>query len=121
MAVYEHTVVIGAAKYDSDGAGFASVFVQTGNNWTHEVKLLAPDGSAGDWFGQSVVLDEDTIVVGSFQSVHIFVRSEGEWTHHAKLLPPDGSAGDGFGVSVALYLDTIIMGAPYDDDNGSDS
>ncbi|EJK55916.1 hypothetical protein THAOC_24292, partial [Thalassiosira oceanica] len=65
----------------------------------YRAKLLAPDRAAGGWFGNSVAIYGDTVVVGAngddyygneSGSAHVFVQSGEEWTHQAKLLAPDG-------------------------------
>ena len=40
-------------------AGSARIFVRTGTTWADEATLLAPDGAAGDWFGNAVALSPD--------------------------------------------------------------
>ncbi|EJK57642.1 hypothetical protein THAOC_22290, partial [Thalassiosira oceanica] len=98
-----------------------------GEEWTHQAKLLAPDGVAGNRFGNSVAIYQDTIAVGAPSdddneiycgSAHIFVQSGGEWKYQAMLLAPDRAADDYFGASVAIYGNTIVIGASRDDDNG---
>ncbi|EJK47683.1 hypothetical protein THAOC_33579, partial [Thalassiosira oceanica] len=129
VAVYRDTIVVGAEEDDDNGmrSGSAYVFVRSGDEWTPEAKLLVPDGAAFDYFGHSVAIYGDSIVVGAYWdddngsasgSAHVFVRSGKEWTHKAKLLAPDGAADDKFGYSTAIYRDTIVVGAHLDDDNG---
>jgi hypothetical protein len=38
------------------------------SGWTQVAKLTAGDGAAGDYFGSSVSIDGDTIVIGAFQT-----------------------------------------------------
>ena len=61
------TVVGGAYRDDDLGAscGSAYVFVRSGSSWSHQAKLLAGDGAAGDQFGRSVGIEADSIVVGA--------------------------------------------------------
>ncbi|EJK52068.1 hypothetical protein THAOC_28702, partial [Thalassiosira oceanica] len=75
-------MVVGAYGDDDNGdkSGSALVFVQGGEEWTHQAKLLAPDRAAGDWFGDSVAIYGDTIIVGaegdgdySGSTHHVFV------------------------------------------------
>ncbi|EJK45826.1 hypothetical protein THAOC_35539, partial [Thalassiosira oceanica] len=131
-AIYGDTIVVGADGGNDNGhnSGSAHVFVRSGKEWTHQVKLLAPDGATGDYFGESVAIHGDTIVVGAYLdddngynsgSAHVFVRSGEQWTHQDKLLAPDGAAGDYFGWSIALNGDTIVVGAYLDDGNGNRS
>jgi hypothetical protein len=87
-------------------------------------KLLAPApylGAAGDQFGWSVAISDQTAIVGAFRdnldsivnagSAYIFVRSGSTWQLQAWLTAPDAAADAGFGWSVALDGDTAIVGA----------
>src|SRR5262245_26311091 len=61
------TAVVGAAEAGVDGEnrGAAYVFVRSGDAWTQQAKLVAPDGAAADEFGFAVAISGDTIVVGA--------------------------------------------------------
>ncbi|MGE4602271.1 MAG: dockerin type I domain-containing protein [Planctomycetota bacterium] len=107
---------------DPDCAGFSV--------WQPPVQLLDPNGAAGDWFGISVAVSGDTIVVGSQYdddqgsdsgSAFVFERVGGVWQPPVQLLDPNGAAGDWFGWSVAVSGDTIVVGSRFDDDQGTDS
>ncbi|EJK62036.1 hypothetical protein THAOC_17369, partial [Thalassiosira oceanica] len=133
VAIYEDKIAVCAKGNDDNGErrGSAYVFVRSGEEWTQRAKLLAPDGEAGYYFGISIAIYENTIVVGAqyyddngykIGSAHVFVRSGEKWKHQAKLLAPVvGAADDWFGVSAAIYENTIVAGAPQDDDNGFNS
>ena len=66
------TIVI-AANYDDDkgsNSGSAYVFTRTiagdlTSGWTQVAKLTAGDGAVEDYFGQSVSIDGDTVVIGA--------------------------------------------------------
>src|SRR5687767_11546967 len=61
--------VVGSVLDDNSHGGDAGavyVFERTGGIWTQTVKLEAPDGAGGDYFGQSVSIDGDTIAVGAY-------------------------------------------------------
>ncbi|EJK76194.1 hypothetical protein THAOC_02059, partial [Thalassiosira oceanica] len=129
IAINGDTLVVGAPEDHLNGSysGSTYIFVRSGEEWTLQAKLLTPNGAAYDYFGESVALYEDTIVVGASidsndnrwqsGSAHVYVRSGEEWTHQAKLLAPDGAPGDYFGDSVAIYKDTIVVSSPFDDDD----
>jgi prepilin-type N-terminal cleavage/methylation domain-containing protein len=132
VAVDGDTVVVGAHGDDDKGtySGSAYVFVRTGGTWTQQAKLVPADGTEGDWFGVSVAVDGDTVVVGAYGdddkgadsgSVYVFTRTGATWTQQAKLLAADGAAYDYFGYAVAVDADTVVVGARYDDDKGADS
>ena len=135
VAVSGDTVVVGS--YGGNGGyGAAYVFTRPANGWTdatETAKLTASDGSPSDYFGYSVAVDGDVVVVGAFLtddngsdsgSAYVFVEPNGGWvdaTEAAKLTPSDGAADDQFGYSVALDGDTVVAGAYGHDYNGSDS
>ncbi|MBT4583776.1 MAG: hypothetical protein HOC93_01705, partial [Phycisphaerae bacterium] len=85
-----------------------------------ETKLLASDGASGDYFGYSVAVSGDTIVVGSRYgdddngvpsgTAYIYSLVKGVW-QETKLTASDGEQSDYFGQSVAISGDTIVVGA----------
>jgi hypothetical protein len=106
------------------------VYTRTGFRWRYQTKLLASDGADGDFFGTSVSVDGDTVLIGAYGnddnggwsgSAYVFTRTDTTWTQQAKLLPSDNAAEDNFGASVSLAGDTALIGAPSDDDKGVDS
>ena len=83
VAISGDTIVVGARDEDSSqtsitngttassdnsasGSGATYVFNRSGTTWSHKAYLKAPNGEAGDSFGQSVAIDGDTIVVGAY-------------------------------------------------------
>ena len=103
-------------------------FVYSTKSWSEQQKLAASDGMVGDWYGSSVALDGDTLVVGSYKdddkgsnsgSVHVYVRSGTTWSVQQKLVADDGAEFDGFGRAVALSGETLVVGAYGDEDKGS--
>ena len=68
------TMVVGASGDDDDvkgdNSGSAYVFTRAtpgdlGSGWTQVAKLTAGDGAVGDYFGVSVSIDGDTVVIGA--------------------------------------------------------
>lgn len=89
--------------------------------------LQGANGLPKDFFGKSVCLDADRLVVGAFAatterpgSAHVFERVDGRWKQAAKLLPSDGGAGDQFGNSVGISGDYLVVGSEFND-NGAGS
>ena len=76
------------------------------SGWTQVAKLTAGDGAASDYFGNSVSIDGDTMVIGAHRdddegrnsgSAYVFTRdTAGDlasgWTQVAKLTAGDGAA-----------------------------
>ena len=150
VAVDGDTVVIGASGDDGNGAdsGSAYVFTKANGVWSQAAKLTASDGAALDYFGYSVAVSGDTVLVGAYQddreetltetgledsgSAYIFIKPDGGWadwdesgdngdTEAAKLTATDAADDDYFGISVALHDDTAAIGAPGHDEDGVDS
>ncbi|HET7091046.1 MAG TPA: FG-GAP repeat protein [Anaerolineae bacterium] len=133
VAISGDTVAVGALLDDIDAnadQGSAYVFVKPGGGWadmTQTAQLTASDGAADDWFGASVAISGDTLVVGAYGddvdtnadqgSAYVFVRPGGAWaemTQTAKLTASGGAALDWFGWSVAINGDMVVVGAPFD-------
>ena len=126
VAVSGEMVVIGA-PLANDGRGAAYVFAEPGTGWadmTEVAELTASDGQAGDYFGGSVAISGDTIVVGAGYATvggnamqgaaYVFAEPGSGWgnmTQTAKLTASGGVAYDTFGVSVAISGDTVVVGA----------
>ncbi len=68
VAISGETVVVGT-PFDSGAAGSDQgsvyVFVRSGVVWSQQQKLEAADAAAGDFFGRSVAISGETIVVGA--------------------------------------------------------
>jgi FG-GAP repeat len=132
VAISGDRVVVGA-QWDGDAgdaSGSAYVFVRSGTTWDEEDKLTATDAAAGDRFGRSVAISEDTVVVGALWdddagdasgSAYVFVRSGTTWPEEDKLAATDAAAGDEFGRSVSVSGNIAVVGAWLDDDAGIDS
>jgi uncharacterized repeat protein (TIGR01451 family) len=129
LSVSGDTVVVAAYSDDTAAGtdvGSAYVFVRSGAVWSQQQKLVPSDGSAFEYFGFSVSVFADTVVVGApfddpfpdAGAAYVFVRSGTVWTEQQKLLAPDGAANDGFGVSVSMSGDRAVVGAPDDSTPG---
>lgn len=116
VAISGDTVVVGSPVDDiatNPDQGSASVFVRSAGIWTEQAVLTASDGQASAYFGWSVAISGNTLVVGAPTvypgSAYVFVRTAGVWTQQAKLTGAD--AGDFlFGTSVGISGDTIVVG-----------
>ncbi|MEM6283307.1 MAG: FG-GAP repeat protein, partial [Chloroflexota bacterium] len=142
VAVDDDTVVVGARFEDgsattvngpddnaAEDAGAAYVFTRGGTTWSQQAYLKADNAGAGDWFGWSVAVDGDTVVVGARQedgsattvngpdndlafragAAYVFTWGGGTWSQQA-YLKADNTGN--FGNSVAVDSDTVVVGAP---------
>ncbi len=144
VAVSGNTVVVGAYLEDSSttgvdskpnelakNSGAAYVFHRTANTWTQQAYIKASNTGASDFFGYSVAISGDTVVVGARAeassttgvdsipndsaiqagAAYVFHRVGTAWTQQAYLKASNTDANDIFGESVAISGDTILVGA----------
>jgi hypothetical protein len=129
VALDGDTIVVGSHQDDSN-KGSAYVFVRPVGGWTNmtqNAKLTASDGVANDFFGQSLSVSGNTVVVAAKYAdiegnadqgkAYVFVRPGSEWTsmtQTARLTADDGATLDYFG-NVAIRGDTVLVGVEWDD------
>ncbi len=120
VAISDDIIVVGAIKDDHAGpdSGSAYVFDAVSGEQLH--KLTANDAAAGDYFGYSVAIDGNTVVVAAVKdpgAVYIFDAGTGEQQH--KLLTEEPIPDGNFGVSVAVDGNLVIASAPWECVDGS--
>ena len=129
VAVNGDYLVAGAHRADNT-AGAAYVFLKTGDIWTQQAKLVSADPDSGDFFGLSVGISGDFIIVGAFGddeagdstgAAYIFQRTGTTWSQTAKLTASDASVDDRFGWAVTIDGDFAAVGSHGDDPQGSAS
>ncbi|MCP4284847.1 MAG: hypothetical protein GY792_10400, partial [Gammaproteobacteria bacterium] len=130
VALSGDTLVVGANGVDVSGnsdQGAVYVFRRNKtdpNKWEQASgRLVASGGAANEYFGTSVALAGDTLVVGApgvkngnnQGAVYVFRRNKtdpNKWEQvSGRLVASDGTIGDQFGTSVALDKDTLVVGA----------
>ena len=130
VSISVSTVVVGAwgtTVGANSQQGAAYVFTEPAYGWanmTQTAKLTASDGAANDYFGVSVSISNNTVVVGALNATvaansqqgaaYVFTEPGGGWTNMtqtAKLTASDGAAGDFFGIAVSLSGNTVVVGA----------
>ncbi|MBZ0327552.1 MAG: FG-GAP repeat protein, partial [Altibacter sp.] len=126
----DHKVSVGAFEKD---VGAAYIFEREGISpyeWKEVKKIVAPDGAAGDYFGGSVSISGDYIIVGAAWdgprepnygfgtgAAYIFERDgNGVWFFTQKLQAFDKAEGDLFG-SVSISGNYAIVGAFLEDED----
>jgi uncharacterized repeat protein (TIGR02543 family) len=154
VAVSGDTVVVGAYLEASnatgvngnqwndlnESSGAAYVFVRSGSTWSQQAYLKAFNNGAGGWlggwFGYSVAISGDTVVVGAINeqssatgvdgnqtdnplqssgAAYVFVRNGTTWNRQAYLKASNTGFQDLFGISVAVSGDTVVIGAERED------
>jgi hypothetical protein len=123
VAISGNTVVVGASG-DENYTGTAYIFErnQGGLDQWGEVKKLARDYQSFAFFGRSVAISGDIIIIGSptIGAAYLFRRNAGgpnNWGQFRTLL----GNNDGFGLAVAMSGNTVIVGAYRNDGANPDS
>ncbi len=122
VAINGDYAIVGAPYSNGLGlySGVAYIYKREGDIWTEQVKLLASDGEANDYFGESVAINGDYAVVGAAGnddlgaesgSAYVYKREGDAWFEKTKLLASDGAADDNFGNSVSINEGYAIVGA----------
>lgn len=143
LAMNGSRAVIGASGDDDAGSRSGSAYVfrlddhgtpldPADDTWIEEAKLTASDGAADHFFGTSVSISGDHILIGASGvddnagAAYVFRRDDNDtptdpnddtWLEQAKLVASDAAAGDRFGRS-AISGDRLVVGASRDDAAG---
>ena len=121
-------------------SGAVYVFRRTGNTWTNEAYIKAPNAEGGDLFGSGVVISGDTIAVTATSddsvqttitngtlvqgtdtptvntgAAYVFRRTGTTWANEAYLKAPNAETGDLLGSSIAISGDTIVVSTTSED------
>ncbi len=122
---------------NADLSGAVYVFTRDGAGvWSQQAYVKASNTDAGDRFGWSVALSDNTLAVGAHEedsaatgingdqgdnaalfagAVYVFTRdSAGVWSQQAYVKASNTEAGDIFGDQVALSGDTLAVGASFE-------
>jgi len=87
-------------------------------------EIIGSDTATGDYFGSSVSIDNDLLVVGAFYDNEpntksgagfIFERSGNTWSQVAKLVSSDPATNDAMGFDVSMGGGVAVLGTPWDD------
>lgn len=135
VAIFDETIVVGAIS-DENYTGAAYVFEKPISGWVDTIetaKLVASDGLLESYFGWSVAIDNDVIVIGAPSddinginrgAAYIFEKPMEGWVdtlETAKLTASDAQNYDSFGISIDISGNTIVVGADLNNEMGFNS
>lgn len=121
-------VLVLGSPLENISAGAAYVYERNAggaSNWGEVAQLTPDDPIQFKFFGSSVSIRGDIVVVGAYADPHagddsgsayVFERNAGgpnNWGQVAKLTADDAAAGDIFGVSVVVDGEMAIVGSPF--------
>jgi outer membrane protein assembly factor BamB len=128
VAVSGSTVVVGAWQDDTGATDAGSAYVFNASTGALVATLNNPTPANTDWFGYSVAVSGNTVVVGAHfddtgatnaGSAYVFNATTGALV--ATLNNPTPALNDKFGTSVAASGSTVVVGANTDDTGATDA
>jgi len=125
VSIDGNVAVVGAYKDSDIGKGYGSVYVfeNNGIEWV-ETKLVTENGIH---FGTTVLIDDDTIIVGArgenvfgdnSGAVYVFEKTSDSIVQTHKITPHDGERFALFGTSISLNGDILVIGSPGNENRG---
>ena len=121
VAVSGNIVVVGAYQDDTGAEDAGSAYVFDATTGALVATLTNPTPASGDYFGWSVAVSDNTVIIGAFGdstgttyagSAYVFNATSGALV--ATLNNPTPATGDSFGISVAVSGTTVVVGASRD-------
>jgi hypothetical protein len=106
--------------FDDDPIAGAYVFLRRGGSFIEQQKLEITTPAFLPFFGSSVSLGDDTMLVGasgdfgnelSTGAVYAFAASAGRFGEGTQLVASDGTSNDSFGNSVSMSGNKALIGA----------
>lgn len=128
VAIDGDTIAIGAYQREL-GTGAVHLFRKSGESWSLESVLNAPQPEAGAQFGWAIALQGNRLAVSANRMdvdansalledagmVYLFERSGSNWSFRSQLQPSDPETNAQFGHAVALDGDSLFVSAPFKD------
>ncbi len=108
-------------------AGKVYIFESDGTQWQETSMLVPSDWGQGWWFGQSLDLEGDLLVVGASNwagcvqftgAAYVFRQTQYGWIEEARLCGSDALPGGNVGWAVSVVGRTLFVGAPFWDPDG---
>jgi hypothetical protein len=125
VAIDGDTIVVGAPDQDHNlntvESGQVHVYVRTGTTWFETAQVISSAPIQNEFFGTSVGISGDTMVVGvpyedaafvDEGAVHVFTYDGLDWNEVAVLRGSQAAHDVYFGKSVAFDGDRVVVGAP---------
>lgn len=123
----DDVVVVGAYRDDNNQTGLASgsayIFEHDGNDWSQVLELTAANSRAGDFFGASVKLLNNLLLIGAprddvndFEinedqgAAYLFEFIGTEWLETVRIATDISDQGDYFGFASDMQGDLILLG-----------
>lgn len=119
-------VIVAGSPWNNNYEGLVYIYERSGSNWvsaTEDAILSVSIPDFGDYFGHTVAIDSDVIVVGAYGedgagaargAVYVYEKSGSNWVsaiEDAKLTASDTQDSDQFGIQVDIESNVIAVGS----------
>ncbi|MBN2737127.1 MAG: fibronectin type III domain-containing protein [Spirochaetales bacterium] len=134
VAISGNYVIIGAS-YKDEATGAAYIYKrQPDGTWGNEQKILPSNAQRLEFFGESVAISGDNVIIGAYNygnsgtffsgtgAAFIYHRQfDGSWGDEQIIKASNRQPNDWFGISVAISGDYAIVAAQGEDGNNDNS
>ena len=122
VSIDGNTLAIGSALHDGNGtdAGAVYMYERIAGTWTFTQKIVATNGVTLDYFGASVSVSGDNLLLGAWGDdgagfnvgrVYKYQRLGAEWFETSQLVSGGSTFNENFGSSVSLDGDSAVIAA----------
>ncbi|NNF01568.1 MAG: T9SS type A sorting domain-containing protein [Bacteroidia bacterium] len=144
VAIDDGTIIVSAPEESKDSIGLnpinnsGAIYIynkDSSGTWSEKQKITAFDREQGDFFGESISIHDDGIIVGAFGdnedengnntlissgSAYIFKKSsDTTWSFQQKIAASDRAVADKFGNGVSIYKNTLVVAASQEDEDSN--
>lgn len=132
VSIYGNKIIVGARYNDEIGsnAGAVYTYIRSGDDITFKEKITVSGGNSGDYFGFSLSVREDMLIVGAYGvddngstsgAVYIYrtTNDGNNWYFKQKLVASDGEAGMRYGSSVDINNKYAVVGSYLNESKGN--
>lgn len=133
----DNEIAIGAFKESEDslslnpisGSGAVYFFTNSNDTWPQSQKIVASDRNDGGYFGKSLAIDQNYLLVGAYTenydgngqdslnsagACYLYEKISGNWEELNKFVANDRSAYSNFGNAVAIDSNYMLIGSFHD-------
>lgn len=146
VAIYDNNIIVGSPgdDYDSNNSNFlsdaGSAFIYERDNlgnWNLQQKICPTIRASNDYFGRSVSIDFNRLVVGApynqtdlsnanplYAAGAVFAFEKtmgGTWIQFQKIVEQNRQANNQFGISLDQSYDMIVVGSPFNSTDATNS
>lgn len=129
VSLFGNQLMVGSLRNDEVRADGGAVYVYefVNSSWVETQKLTASDAAHGDWFGQTITINQDTAMISATGDddlgnrsgkIYVFNYDGQNWVEVQQLTASNGTDNTRLGASISLSDNRMVAGASYHPTNG---